>query len=404
MGSLSGDLPNELVEEILLKLPAPFILSFKRVCKSWYNLLSSPCFLHLHSRNPHSSSQPFALFHPSSHKKSPIFTISLKHHEHIMQLSEVPHCSPWMPRSIKCGNDILCILTNRGAFCIVNPATGQSTCLPHIHGLRVVNFGFYFNPQNCKFKVLAMLSVRFIGGYKVFDSSIGKWVEPIKPLIFSSQELKSIGHTCYMYNRLNTRERIGFEMLKEGLNSIGHTGSMHNHFDTVELIGFDMLKEEVEIIPAPPKFLRECDDHVAVMEWDGGVSLAAVSLNLELRLWALRKEKKWEKVVDADLGELGLKRKSENSYPYPKIVVGKDILMVYGDKMVSYGIESGKLNSLLSSEEGLCDGNFLSYKPTFLSWDYDAGEKEKESKGGKKKRNLAHSCPTVKRKKTSCMA
>ncbi|KAL4180712.1 hypothetical protein AMTRI_Chr12g267200 [Amborella trichopoda] len=372
MGSLSGDLPNELVEEILLKLPAPFILSFKRVCKSWYNLLSSPCFLHLHSLTPHSSSQPFALFHPSSHKNSPIFTIFLKHHEHIMQLSEVPHSSSWMPRSIKCSNGILCILTNRGAFCIVNPATGQSTCLPNIHGLCVVNFGFYFNPRNCKFKVLAMLSVRFIGGYKVFDSSIGKWVEPIKPLIFSSQELKSIGHTCYMYNRLNTRERIGFEMLKE---------------------------EEVEIIPAPPKFQREGDDHVAVLEWDGCASIAVVSRSLELRLWALRKEKKWEMVVDADLGDLGLKNESENCYPFPKVVVGKDILMAYGDKMLSYGIESGRLNGLLPSEEGLSKGDILSYKPTLFAWECDDGKKGKGSKGGTKKRSLAQSCPSGKRRR-----
>ncbi|KAL4192897.1 hypothetical protein AMTRI_Chr06g174260 [Amborella trichopoda] len=110
MGSLSGHLPDELVKEILVKLPAFFILSFKRVSKSWYNLLSSPCFIHLHSLTPHSPSQPFALLHQSSHKKSRILTISLKHHENIKRLCEVPHSSSWMPRSIKCRNGVLCLL------------------------------------------------------------------------------------------------------------------------------------------------------------------------------------------------------------------------------------------------------------------------------------------------------
>ncbi|KAL4180737.1 hypothetical protein AMTRI_Chr12g267450 [Amborella trichopoda] len=382
MGSLSDDLPNELVEEILMKLPASSILSFKRVSKSWYNLLSSPCFIHLHSLTPQSPSQPLALFPPSSHKKPPVFTISLKHHENIVQLCEVPHSSSWMPRSIKCSNGILCILTNRGAFCIVNPATGQSIRLPRIHGLRVEYFGFYFSPRTCKFKVLAVLAVlstRIIGDYAVFDSSIGKWevfdnIEPIKALIFSSLDLKTIGHTCYNYNNFN----IPYDM---------------------NLIGFDMVKEEVEIIPAPPKFQREGDDHVAVLEWDGCASIAVVSRSLELRLWALRKEKKWEMVVDADLGELGLKNESENCYPFPKVVVGKDIFMAYGDKMLSYGIESGRLNGLLPSEEGLSNGDILSYKPTLFAWEYDDGKKGKGSKGGTKKRSLAQSCPSGKRRR-----
>ncbi|KAL4192898.1 hypothetical protein AMTRI_Chr06g174270 [Amborella trichopoda] len=235
MGSLSGHLPDEPVEEILVKLPAFFIPSFKKVSKSWYTLLSSLCFVHLHSLTPHSPSQPFALFHPSSHKMSLIFTITLKHDENIMQLGEVPHSSSWMPRSIKCSNGVLCVLTNRGAFC---PCNWPSTCLPLIHGLRVEYFGFYFRPQTCKFKVLAVLailSMRIIGHHVVFDSSIEKWeffdnIEPIKPLISSSLELKTIGPTCYNYNNFY----IPYDM---------------------NLIAFDMVKEEVEIIPRQPKLL-----------------------------------------------------------------------------------------------------------------------------------------------------
>ncbi|KAL4184274.1 hypothetical protein AMTRI_Chr10g224750 [Amborella trichopoda] len=365
MGSLCDKLPDELLEEILVELPEPSILNFKRVSKSWYNLFSSHCFLYLHSLTPHSASQPFVLFHPFFHKKSPIFTISLKHHEHIMQLSELPHSSSWMPRKIKCSNGILCILINKDAFCIVNPATGQSTRLPHIHGPPIVHFEFYFDPQNCKFKVLAVL---FIEIHVVFDSTIGKWVEPIEALIFSLREIKSIGHTCYIYDRVNT----------------------------LDLIAFDMVKEELHIIPAPPQ--RECNDHVGVMEWDGCISMAVVSHNLELRLWALRKEKTWEKVVDANLGEWGLKSRYEHGYIYPKVVVGNDILIVYGNKIVSYGIESGRLNVLLPSEEGLCHGDYLSYKPTLLSFDYDDGKKVK---GGKKKSSLVQSCLKCKEKKAS---
>ncbi|KAL4186834.1 hypothetical protein AMTRI_Chr09g36060 [Amborella trichopoda] len=163
MDSLSGDLPDELVEEILVKLPAPSVLNFKRVSKPWCELLSSPCFLHCHSLFPHSPSQPFAIFHPFPYylKKHPIYTISLEHHEHILQLHELPNFSSWKPRRVASSTGILCILTMGSTFSIVNTATGESTHLPLVHNdslLSISNFGFYFNPQNCKFKVLALCS------------------------------------------------------------------------------------------------------------------------------------------------------------------------------------------------------------------------------------------------------
>ncbi|KAL4184275.1 hypothetical protein AMTRI_Chr10g224760 [Amborella trichopoda] len=344
MGSLSNKLPDELLEEILVNLSIPSILNFKRVSKSWFNLLSSPCFLHLHSLTYHSPTQPFILFHPFFDRRHRIFTVSLKHHERIIQLRELPHSSSFMPKMVKCSNGILCILTYGGTFYIVNPATGQSTHLPHIHGMPVMHFGFYFDPQNRKFKVIAVQIQRVISVHKVFDSTIRKWVEPIEARLSGLQELISIGRTCYIYNR----------------------------FHTVDLIAFDMVKEELEIIPAPIQ--KEWNDLVAVLEWDGCISIAVVSHSLELRLWALRKEKTWEKVVDADLGELRLRRGGETGYPYPEVVVGNDILMAFGSQIISYGIESGRLNALSLSENELYLGDYISCKPTLLSWEYEEEE------------------------------
>ncbi|KAK4727087.1 hypothetical protein R3W88_032004 [Solanum pinnatisectum] len=43
-----GDFPEDLIREILLKLPVKALLRFKCVCKNWYTLIKNPCFIREH--------------------------------------------------------------------------------------------------------------------------------------------------------------------------------------------------------------------------------------------------------------------------------------------------------------------------------------------------------------------
>ncbi|XP_020532261.1 uncharacterized protein LOC110008561 [Amborella trichopoda] len=219
-----------------------------------------------------------------------------------------------------------------------------------------IQFWVLFQPPKLQIQgVGSMFTDDINEGNYMFDSSIRKWtsfesIEPFMNVAVGCQNLISIGHSCYTY-------------------------------ETSRLIGFDMVRDEIETIPAPPEFRRKFQE-VAVLEWEGCASLAYVRHDLELRLWVLREDKKWEKVFTANLGELGLEKR-EDLHPCPKVLVGMDILMVLGDEIVSYGIESGRLNAFLSCEEGLCGGDYFSYKPTLFSWDYC--KKAKGNKGGKKR-------------------
>ncbi|XP_074298252.1 putative F-box protein At3g16210 [Silene latifolia] len=47
-GIVTHRIPLDLILEILTRLPAKSVLSFKCVCKEWYNLINSPLFPELH--------------------------------------------------------------------------------------------------------------------------------------------------------------------------------------------------------------------------------------------------------------------------------------------------------------------------------------------------------------------
>ncbi|PON70370.1 F-box domain containing protein [Parasponia andersonii] len=50
MAKFRQDLPEEIVEEILIRLSPESLTRFKRVCKSWYALIKDPAFINKQHR------------------------------------------------------------------------------------------------------------------------------------------------------------------------------------------------------------------------------------------------------------------------------------------------------------------------------------------------------------------
>ncbi|KAL4201206.1 hypothetical protein AMTRI_Chr02g257460 [Amborella trichopoda] len=177
------------------------------------------------------------------------------------------------------------------------------------------------------------------------SSSKNNKASPLRPptasiLWFSSESSEILIRGIYLYK---TTSHVTSELLTSG-----------HHF-LIMSCNCLVISNRGKLLSQYMQFTTtDWDDHATVLEWVGCVSIAVVSHSLELRVWAIRKEKQGEKVVDEDLGELGLQ--------------------IYGDKMVSYGFEIRRLNALLLSEKGLCN------------------------KCGKKKRSLAQSYPSANRR------
>ncbi|XP_062109400.1 putative F-box/kelch-repeat protein At3g20710 [Humulus lupulus] len=71
-------LPKEIVEKILLMLPHESIITFKRVCKLWYNITKNESFIsdHINRHSKSNATTSLLLFH---HLNDSLYTISYDH-------------------------------------------------------------------------------------------------------------------------------------------------------------------------------------------------------------------------------------------------------------------------------------------------------------------------------------
>ncbi|KAL0303033.1 UNVERIFIED_CONTAM: F-box protein CPR1 [Sesamum radiatum] len=171
---IPGLLPEEIVEEILSRLPVKSLLKFRCVSRSWCSLIGSKEFIKTHleksTKNTNFTHHRLVLnFFPPNN--------TLKHCS-LQSLLDEPVAdafafdSPmYNPddsiRVVGCCNGLICILIGRKRFFLWNPSTRMSKKLPDIddklkHG-DITKFGFGFDDSG-DYKVFAVLSVFWITG------------------------------------------------------------------------------------------------------------------------------------------------------------------------------------------------------------------------------------------------
>ncbi|KAL6568116.1 hypothetical protein OROHE_003800 [Orobanche hederae] len=135
------ELPEELIEIILSKLPVKSLLRFKCVRKSWYSLIKSPHFIDLHLKNRSSAGSKYDYlilrrFLEQHHNRH---VLSFYSYETLDDLC-IDIGTPFSMREYSVNvsgpcNGLLCITNNREIF-ICNPATREfrSLVVPPLFG------------------------------------------------------------------------------------------------------------------------------------------------------------------------------------------------------------------------------------------------------------------------------
>ncbi|ERN11668.1 hypothetical protein AMTR_s00022p00219350 [Amborella trichopoda] len=150
-------------------------------------------------------------------------------------------------------------------------------------------FGFYFDPEDHTFKILAMLAN--VEQNMIFDSCTGGWRTA------APAGSGRIFVACIV-------------AIKRTFYCVGKS----------ELLALNMESEQWEIIPIPPMNPYPC-----ILDWDGRVCVADVTRVYEMNLWAMGQEKEWVKIITINFPELGMKVTYPRLDVTPVLLVGETL-------------------------------------------------------------------------------
>ncbi|KAL7109191.1 hypothetical protein ACP275_06G159700 [Erythranthe tilingii] len=191
-----AEIPEEIIIEILPKLPVKSLLRFKCVSKSWRSLISSKHMVKAHLKEstenktfPHHSIVS-ATWGPSTCavKSCPLYALLTERTALASPLINHPTARIIGESNISAScNGLICIMIGPYRFSLWNPATRESKDLPHfLTGVErslftyVRRYGFAFAEINGDYKVFALFHVHdvtckfFIVG-KVYSLNSDSW-------------------------------------------------------------------------------------------------------------------------------------------------------------------------------------------------------------------------------------
>lgn len=230
--------PEELLNQILLKLEAKDLLRFKSVCKLWYSLISSPSFITEHMEANKNNTCLIAMLKDGANIEDCI--LSILSHETLGVLETHKVLSTTKIKDIKivgCCNGVVCVHSplNDTVF-LWNPTTRDTKIVPkanfcdetdkkELSRYRIIGFGF-----DAKIKDYKIVSIWLRIGKRNYTNQIKQIgvyslkTESWRMVSYLSQEGSSISglyfgrYTNGMYSWLGSitgKEIISFNISKE---------------------------------------------------------------------------------------------------------------------------------------------------------------------------------------------
>ncbi|KAJ7961956.1 F-box protein [Quillaja saponaria] len=294
---LSRDLSEDLVIEILLRLPVKSLIRFKCIRKSWYDLIKSPYFISIHLNHAKLNKNPNLLLqrqHVDTIK--PYF--SLLSYETLEVLTDSLDI-PFGPVRSSSGffaypcNGIICLYwfeskpRHGDALALWNPATGESKAIPIFHrppNVYVDSFylGFGLDLKSNDYKVVRISTFICDSDHDDHFNFCNYTTMPRKTQVevytLSTDSWRVINTTLPAYPRCHPKSLVylkGVTMWKASDDDGSPLGWGEN--DRV-ILSFDLSDEVFQKSPLPPKSgiaYDECvlviNDSIAFVELFGNI-------------------------------------------------------------------------------------------------------------------------------------
>lgn len=192
------DLPEEMVSDILSRLPIELILICRIVCKRWYAMTREPSFINKLSNSRY---QPTRLILKSlGNIDTPNHLLVLNIEEH--KTRHIPIEKMLVDLQIMCScNGLHCLASDKNLDPVViyNPITRERVILPPSNSKSVIyhqQVGLGFDPSTDKYKVVrsytGFISMHKVGRFEIISLGESSWRELSPPLSIVNRDIWAI--------------------------------------------------------------------------------------------------------------------------------------------------------------------------------------------------------------------
>lgn len=359
-------MPENVIRDILLKLPVKSLMRCRCVCKSWCALIGSPFFVTQHLHIQSTGLIVLNGINADAH----LLVFDDKTYDAVVETVSIPN--PYdvekmevYPRFVGACNGIICVLClkqNRHLFDshvieLWNPATKEMKVLPMANITlspqnRCPHFGFGFDAKTSDYKVV-----------RIVHSLSPSFQDSLPPAV----EVYSLNTDCW--NEIDSQVPFFyFDMRWSGiytyLDGFCYWGA--NNENGYVLLSFDMADEEFQMTPLPiSKYFDVGQICLSVLK--GSIALIVHCLDdpgslSRLEIWLIDKDVKnssWVKHFTVDfVPSLA-----------PIFGVNDEILLAIDSRLVSYDLESQVVNSLVVTLPSFLKkfGAIVLYKESLVS-------------------------------------
>ncbi|XP_054779366.1 F-box/kelch-repeat protein At3g23880-like [Prosopis cineraria] len=282
-------LPEEIITNILKRLPVKSLIRFQCVCKHWKNLIQTPCFVadHVH----HSTHQNPSLLFSCDYSRKPLRLLDCE--MQVRQVQSTPLIDSFSSvRILGSSNGLLCLAGQQSdlspsALLLWNPAIREVRQLPSTKTTITVKdsitVGFGFSPILNDYKIVRTYaeSGYAISGVEVYSLSTNSWrkiefgnLEAVRLLPY----VVSVNGSIF-WHALDLKKEVG-----------------EDSFEII--VSFDIAREVFKLIPWPALCCRTCfgisrltvyEDKLAMLHSHGTEDIQYYLIDL----WV------WEEQVDS---------------------------------------------------------------------------------------------------------
>ncbi|XP_022031044.1 F-box protein At3g07870 [Helianthus annuus] len=351
---MENELPENIILDVLSRLPVKTIIRFKCVCKKWRDLVSDPYFVHLH----HSRSRPCLIFQECIYGDAIVELLEVEHevdyhsltlnHVKTLDLSAVRTHTPYWIIQVGSVNGLICLRRKRDATYIFNPVL-QEYMIIHQPSDRFLTNGFGVSMAG-EYKVIR------IRGWRKSKYLENRVTLELEVYTLGKVQWRSLGQTPYNINY--TRK------LDPGVSVNSHVYWIAD----AQIYDFDLDTETFVLVPSPPGPQDDQESKQMLGVLKGSLSLFSWCSLGGFEVWVMKES--WYKAIAIQ----------ENINPVLKTPKWKPLFLIDGSKgtsililsadkldrenLVAYCLNTNKFLDL--NLPGNCFARMTTYRPSLV--------------------------------------